>query len=716
MAATSTTVNTQATATPWHAGMAGFLKGEGDTWLFVLRTTVAFFLTGWLAMRLQLPQPGTAMMTTVIVMHRQSGMVLAKAFYRVLGTLVGAAAALLIVGLFPQQREPFLVLMALWIAGCTAGATLHRNFKSYAFVLAGYTAAIIALPVISTHPGQIFDSAVARISEVLLGLLVTAVISDTIFPVRLRDTLRAAVSSQYGSFLDFTRGALLGETARGQMEQAHLRVVRDAVTLEDLRSSVIFEDPEARARSAHLQRFNQRFMAASTSFQSLHHLINRLLRQPDPAVGRALQTLYQPLGAALQAGDPQQPEQLAAQIHAVRRGLPAHAAQLRTVLADAARIEDFAVGAELLRRFVKELEQYVLARGQLTLQVAPTQEDARAHFVRGNDYLGAAVAFIRTAITMLLLGALWAASGWAMAVNVMLLATIFSGLFATVPSAARMTGKVAWGYLVGVLAAYVCDYAVLTRMEGYTLLVAGLLPFFLIGPYLVSRPKLTVFGLGYTLGLVNMLAISGVHSFDPLRFFNEGTSHMFAMGAAVLSFALMPPLVGTAWLRRRQMAGLRAQVRLAAQAPLRGLQQRFESSNSDLLHQIVMHTAPGSSESSEQLAWALAVNETGRALIHLRHDVAHEPAFTLLHQRVDAVVQALSAFFTLPSVDGWQRADRALEAAVALAREQAGERGVAARVLLHLRLVRLAMVDDRSVMAAYITASEPTKESPVHAH
>jgi len=57
--------------------MRGFLKGEADTWLFVLRTTVAFFLTGWLAMRLQLPQPGTAMMTTVIVMHRQSGMVLA---------------------------------------------------------------------------------------------------------------------------------------------------------------------------------------------------------------------------------------------------------------------------------------------------------------------------------------------------------------------------------------------------------------------------------------------------------------------------------------------------------------------------------------------------------------------------------------------------------------------------------------------------------------
>jgi len=702
-------------AAPWYAGMRGFLKGEADTWLFVLRTTLAFFLTGWLAMRFQLPQPGTAMMTTVIVMHRQSGMVLAKAFYRVLGTLIGAAGALLIVALFPQQREPFLVLMALWIAGCTAGATLHRNFKSYAFVLAGYTAAIVALPVIASHPGQIFDSAVARISEVLLGLLVTAVISDTLFPVRLRDTLRAAVANQYAEFLGFIRGALLGEVPREKMEQAHLRVVRDAVTLEDLRSSVIFEDPEARARSAHLQRFNQRFMAASTTFQSLHHLINRLLRQADPSTGQALQALYQPLGQAIQSGEVS-PEQLAAKIHPVRKGLPARIALLREGIGGGANVEDFDVGAELLRRFVKEIEQYVHARGQLTQQVAPSQEDARAHFVRGNDYAGAFVAFARTAITMLVLGAFWAASGWAMAANVMLLATIFSGLFATVPNAARMTGKLAGGYFIGLVAGYVCDYWVLARMDGYALLVAGLLPFFLLGPYMVSRPKLSIFGLGYTMGLVNILAISSLHSFDPTRFFNEGTSHMLAMGAAVVSFALMPPLVGTAWLRRRQMAGLRAQVRSAAQAPLRGLQHRFESTNSDLLHQIVAHTAPGSDESREQLAWALAVNETGRALIHLRQDVAHEPASTPLHAHVDAVVLALSDFFASPSVDGWQRAERALEAAMDLARTQCGQAPVAGRVLLHLGLVRLALVDDRSVMAPYIVPSDSSAEETVDAH
>lgn len=694
--------------------LRAFLKGEADAWLFVLRVTLSFFITGWLAMRMQLPQPGTAMLTTVIVMHRQSGMVLAKGFYRVLGTLVGAGAALAVVAMFPQQREPFLLVMALWIGACAAGATLQRNFKSYAFVLAGYTAAIIALPVITTHPGNVFDSAVARITEVILGLVVSAVISDTVLPVRLRDNLRNAVRGQYASFLGFVREALLGQLPRERMEQAHLRMVRDAVALEDLRSSVIFEDPEARARSMHLLQFNQCFMAASTSFQSLHHLINRLMRQDETVAAQALLALYRPLGEALdEAPQEQAADALAARIRQVRLQLPARARALRAEMDADRHAEDFEVGAGLLRRFGKELEAYVRARGQLLYRVVPSRGVEQVRFVRGNDHAGALLAFVRTTATMLLLGAFWVASGWPMGANVMLLATIFSGLFATAPNAARLTSRVLGGYIVGLLAGYVCEFLVLTRMDGYALLMAGVLPFFIIGPYLTTRPKLSIIGLGYTMGLVNILAISNPMAFDPQHFFNDALSQVVALGAAAVGFALLPPATGSGWLRRRQMAALRAQVGLAAQAPLPGLRHRFESMNSDLVHQVVAHTVPGSEDSSTQLAWALAVNETGRALIHLRHDVARQPLSTPLHRQVDAAVEALAAFFARPSRQAWLDADAALRSASDAARVDESE--VARQVLYHLRLVRLAMVDDHSVMAAYITQVQAPKEVATHA-
>jgi uncharacterized membrane protein YccC len=272
------------------------------------------------------------------------------------------------------------------------------------------------------------------------------------------------------------------------------------------------------------------------------------------------------------------------------------------------------------------------------------------------------------------------------------------------------------GYLLGLVAGYACEFEVLTRLDGYALLVAGILPFFIVGPYLTTRPKLAALGLGYAMGLVNILALTNPMVFDPQHFFNDSLSQLTALAAALVSFMLLPSVAGSSWLRRRQMAALRAQVRLAAQGPLPGLRHRFESMNSDLVHQIVVHTTPGSEDSRRLLAWALAVNETGRALIHLRHDVAREPLSGPLHQQVDAAVAALADFFQQPSRHAWWRADQQLRQASDAAREEAGQRGVARQVLRHLRLVRLAMVDDHSVMATYIVATDPTLEELPRAH
>src|SRR5690606_3566688 len=104
-------------------------------------------------------------------------------------------------------------------------------------------------------------------------------------------------------------------------------------------------------------------------------------------------------------------------------------------LGDASQAEDFEVGTGLLLRFTHELEAYVRARARLLERVVASRGVEQVHFVRGNDHAGAGLAFIRTTATMLLLGAFWAATGWPMGANAMLLATIFSGLFATVPNA-----------------------------------------------------------------------------------------------------------------------------------------------------------------------------------------------------------------------------------------------------------------------------------------
>jgi hypothetical protein len=80
---------------------------------------------------------------------------------------------------FPQDRIAFLTLVARWFAICAFAATLLRNFASYSAALAGYTAAIIAADTLGATggpDGQVFMLAVARASEICIGIVCAGIV------------------------------------------------------------------------------------------------------------------------------------------------------------------------------------------------------------------------------------------------------------------------------------------------------------------------------------------------------------------------------------------------------------------------------------------------------------------------------------------------------------------------------------------------------------
>ena len=141
-----------------YAATADWARTDGLTWIYVFKALTAAFLALGIAMKLDLPQPRTAMTTVFILMTQQSGRVLAKSFYRICGTLVGLVVMLAFISLFSQQPELFIAATAIWVGICTAGAARNRNFRSYGFVLAGYTAALIGIPA-SQNPDGAYMSA-----------------------------------------------------------------------------------------------------------------------------------------------------------------------------------------------------------------------------------------------------------------------------------------------------------------------------------------------------------------------------------------------------------------------------------------------------------------------------------------------------------------------------------------------------------------------------
>ncbi len=704
-------MNTKVLHGGWREGWHEAMAGAGRDWVFVAKACLAVFLTAWIAMRVGLEQPGTAMLTCAIVINPQSGMVLAKSFYRGLGTLVGCLASMALMAAFPQQRDLLLAGLALWLGVCAGGASLFRNFKSYGFVLAGYTAGIVILPVLG-HPDQTFQSALMRVSEVMLGILVAGVVSDVIAPQRLSQALRGTIRAQFTGFVAFVRDSMAGSLERSELEKAHLRFVREVVGVENLRSSVVFEDAGVRVRSPRTRRLNQRFMAVSSSYQTLHHLMNRLQDHDHARAREALMVLFSVISGVLERVDTprtvaRQAAMLAWRLEGLDTTLQARAEPLRQRLERRDLLLDFDSGTELAVRFVRELRDYALAYVDLA-GLAPQRarvDRADAGFSHGNDWLGAAFTTLRTTGVMLVLGVTWILSAWPGAADAMLNAAIVCGLMASTPRPVKSAASMCRGWIIGTVAAFVCVFGVMQHMDGFPLFVSGLLPFLVVGFYLHTRAPLVPVAKGMMVAFMLMLEPAGLMHFDMPAFVNRGMGFSLGTVLAVVAIGLFATAADNRFLYRRMVDKLRAEVARACRGPLATARQRLESASRDLFIRILGYTGEGSSESRHLLAWAISVHETGRAIIELRRDMPH--AGEALRVRIGHVIDALAALYEAPGRRRYADARRRLVAAL----REAGEAGNAG-VLRHLHLLRLALLDHGSVLARYMRpgAAAPQEE------
>src|ERR1700681_2574073 len=119
-------------------------RAAGPPLLFGLRLWAAVCLALYVAFCLQLDNAYWAGTSAALVCQPHLGASLRKGWYRMIGTVVGAVAIVVLTACFVQDRAAFLVCLALWGAACALVATLLRNFAAYSAALEGYTAAIIA--------------------------------------------------------------------------------------------------------------------------------------------------------------------------------------------------------------------------------------------------------------------------------------------------------------------------------------------------------------------------------------------------------------------------------------------------------------------------------------------------------------------------------------------------------------------------------------------
>lgn len=689
-------------------------RTDGALWLHLLKTVVACLMAMGIAMLLDLPQPRIAMTTVFVLMQPLAGMVFAKSVYRIVGTGVGMVAAVVLGAVFVQQPELYILGISAWVAACTAAAMRNRHFRWYGFVLAGYTAALIGIPVVM-QPGGLFLAALGRGAEVAIGILCSGIVSAVVMPRQSASLMSQTLRLRFRDFTAFAAGVLAGGIERRAFEGRFAHLVDEIVGFEATRAYAFFEDPTLRARSQHLARLNDEFMHVCARLHALRQLLKRL-RDDDAAI-QPLSPCLNALSRALaQRQSPDETDRayatrIARALHTLRCTLPRNVRETRRLLEHGSpdALQDFDTTAELLYRFTTELIQYSETWAALELSTAVREPRATRYVAKTNWYV-VAFTFVRTAVVMTAVGWFWIKTDWPSGGLAMIAAALACALTSSAPNATRMAVQIATGASFAAIVGYLFSCYVYPNVDGFPLLCAVLAPVLACGAFLAAQRRVAGYGVGFSVFFCLLAGPDNVITYAPDLLINNGIAVVVSMLVAALAFAIVfPPHMG--WLIARMGADLRKQVALACTGNPDGLAQRFQSGTHDLMHQLRLLLSGRAREHRRALRWMLVALEVGHAVIDLRRDATSAAYIGALDKRwpahLERVLDDLATLFERPDADRLDRALASVRSATAVAqrvldivRADRDRRHDLQRLSSYLHFIRSALLDRDAPLCA----------------
>lgn len=268
-------------------------------WLFSIKTFIASMLALYLALYFELPRPYWAMASVYIVSNPFVGATRSKGLYRGLGTLLGAAGAILLVPPLVEMPIVLSVAVACWTGTFLFLALQDRTARNYVFMLAGYTLPLIAFPTVD-NPNTVFDVAVARSEEIILGIICATVVNTTLFPSRLGPSVAERTGAWFNDAVTYMRETLKGRVAGKDLSALRQRLAASVNSLELLLSQLSYDNtnPGLMERARSLRgRMSLLLPIASALGDPLAAL------RAHSATAPALETLLDDLVAWLQSKD-----------------------------------------------------------------------------------------------------------------------------------------------------------------------------------------------------------------------------------------------------------------------------------------------------------------------------------------------------------------------------------------------------------------------------
>jgi uncharacterized membrane protein YccC len=531
--------------------------------LFSVKSFAAAMLAVYISMRIGLPRPFWAMMTAYIVSAPFSGPTRSKGMYRACGTLLGAVVVTFLVPQLANAPELLSLALALWIGGCLYFSLLDRTPRSYLLMLAGYTAGLVAFPAVG-EPGTIFDIALARVEEIVLGITCATVIHSLVLPQPFGPVLLARLDHAVQDAHHWIRDALdPAGNKRSALDRRKL--AGDISELRVMSTHLPFDTSHLRwtgkAVNALQERLSQfvpvvsgiedrltalREMGATESserWSSLLHDVTALVDTPKETV---LDAPAIALHARIDALAPQ-----------ASRKLDWNGLIELNLAARLRRLVDLCVETRTLRQHIDSGVHGTLPDAVRRLPGVPP---SALHQDRGMALLSAFAAIVAT----LSCCAFWILTGWPSGAAAPMMAAVLCCFFSTQDDPVPfIKGFLVYTvYSIPVSALYVL--CILPAIHSFEMLMLACAPTFLLVGVWIARPATYGRAMPWLFGLCGTLALLDTKNVDIVSFTNGTLAQVLGLVVAAVTTSVLRR-VGAGWTARRLLkAGWRELARLGS--------------------------------------------------------------------------------------------------------------------------------------------------------
>nr|WP_301286285.1 FUSC family protein [Serratia nevei] len=503
--------------TPWG-------KASGGQWRYALRNSLAMCLALWMAFVLELDEPTWALTSAAVVSFPTIGGVISKSIGRIFGSLMGAAASVAIAGHCLNDPWLFTLFIAAWIGLCTSISNHYQNNVSYAFALAGYTAAIIAFGTVNvTDTQQIFDIAQARVCEVITGILCGGLMMMILPSTSDGEALLTSLRRMQLRLLE--HAAMLWQPeSTAQMRTSHEGVIGQILTMNLLRIQAFWSHYRLRRQNNLLNYLLHQQLRITSVISSLRRM---LLNWPDrpanlmPVLTQLLDELRDP------ATDKYRLARLLQQI------APQDPADYRH-RAFWLRLRHFCWLYLSCNRWLLRLES--------ATAVSDLQPPRVTSLARHTDSYEAAYNGLRTFLCIVIGCAYWINTQWDAGSAALTLTAISCVLYSSTPSPINSVSTLLKAILLLSVTCFVVKFGLMIQIDDFWVFCAFLFPILVTmqmlklqnPPYAALWGQLIVF-------MGSFLSVSNPPSYDYQSFINDNLAKVVGVLLAGLAFQILRP-------------------------------------------------------------------------------------------------------------------------------------------------------------------------------